>query len=336
MPEMGYPNWLVTSRDLWRQPQMRGGAANAQLLVTTSWDDGHPSDLRVADLLQKHGLKGTFYLPCTNSEGRPVMNSNDVAELGRRFEIGGHTKDHLSLTELSHHLAADQILANKCALEDIVGHEVCGFAYVRGRQNRLVRDLVRKAGYRYARTARALISTPGIDRFQVPTTLQFFAHAKSVYLRNFISQGPSFRRLAALAAVLTNDALATRTLHVVDVCMRLGGHFHLWGHSWELDDHDLWGEFDRLLHRLSKLNARFVENSAWCASLAAGAEAQPANTTNPAEASWTDRFHRYTEHAQERHVQSRGGGRQDSEYLVDDRPAIPMVDTSFLTDHLSQ
>jgi peptidoglycan/xylan/chitin deacetylase (PgdA/CDA1 family) len=281
MPEMSYTNWPAASRDLWRQPQMHGGPANAQLLVTTSWDDGHPSDLRVADLLEKHGLKGTFYLPCTNSEGRPVMSSTEVAELGRRFEIGGHTKDHLSLTELSHHLAAGQILANKCSLEDILGHEVFGFAYVRGRYNRLVRDLVRKAGYRYARTAKSLVSTPGFDRFQVPTTLQFFGHSKSVYFRNFLSQGPRFRRLAILAAVLAHDELATRALQVVGVCTRLGGHFHLWGHSWELDDHDLWGELDRLLNRLSKLNARFVDNSAWCASLTAGAEAQAANITNP-------------------------------------------------------
>ena len=263
------------------------------------------------------------------------MGSGEIAELARRFEIGGHTKDHLSLTELSHHLAADQILANKCALEDIVGHEVCGFAYVRGRHNRPVRELVRKAGYRYARTAKTLMSTLGIDRFQVPTTLQFFAHAKSVYLRNFISQGPSFRKLAALAAVLANDELATRTLHVVDVCMRLGGHFHLWGHSWELDDHDLWGEFDRLLDRLSQLNARFVDNAAWCASLTAGAEAQPANITCPAQESSTDRPRRYLEPAKRRHVQSCVAGRPVSDYLVDDRPMVPMVDTSFLIDHIS-
>jgi hypothetical protein len=33
--------------------------------ITTSWDDGHPSDLRVAELLIKHGLRGTFYVPMT-------------------------------------------------------------------------------------------------------------------------------------------------------------------------------------------------------------------------------------------------------------------------------
>src|SRR5262245_15905834 len=80
---------------------------NASLLVTTSWDDGHPADLRVADLLDKHGLKGTFFIPCSNSEGRSVMCSSDVAELGRRFEIGGHTQNHVSLTEIAPRAAAN-------------------------------------------------------------------------------------------------------------------------------------------------------------------------------------------------------------------------------------
>ena len=33
--------------------------------ITTSWDDGHPLDLRVAELLAKYGLQGTFYVPMT-------------------------------------------------------------------------------------------------------------------------------------------------------------------------------------------------------------------------------------------------------------------------------
>ncbi len=31
--------------------------------ITTSWDDGHPLDFRVAELLSKYGLRGTFYIP---------------------------------------------------------------------------------------------------------------------------------------------------------------------------------------------------------------------------------------------------------------------------------
>ena len=65
------------------------------LLITTSWDDGHLSDLRFADLPEKGGLSGTFYVPSTNSECRPVTRLTEFAQLGQRFQIGGHTQDHI-------------------------------------------------------------------------------------------------------------------------------------------------------------------------------------------------------------------------------------------------
>lgn len=34
---------------------------NKQLIITTSWDDGHPLDLKIAELLDKYGINGTFY-----------------------------------------------------------------------------------------------------------------------------------------------------------------------------------------------------------------------------------------------------------------------------------
>jgi polysaccharide deacetylase len=241
---------------------------DASPLVTTSWDDGHPSDLRLADLLEKHGVNGTFYIPCTNSEGRPVMGSTQIALVGRRFEIGGHTQDHVSLTEMAPYLATNQILTNKQWLEDLLGHEVCGFAYVRGHHNRIVRSLVKKAGFQYARTIKNLMSSPGFDRFQLPTTTQFFVHSRSTYVRNYVSGGPSLQRTKMLTSLLIDNPLATRCLRAAQICIGLGGHFHLWGHSWELDEYNLWGELDRFFYQVRELNVRFVSNAAWCASLA--------------------------------------------------------------------
>lgn len=239
--------------------------AGAPLLVTTSWDDGHPSDLRVADILEKHGVTGTFYIPCRNSEGRPVMGASEIARLARRFEIGGHTRDHLDLTRVAPHRADSQILINKGRLEDLIGREVCGFAYVRGHHNRIVRSLVAKAGYRYARTVENLTGAPGSDRFRIPTTAQFFAHSPSVYLRNYLSGGPTLNRAVVLAAMLAHQELPVRLSAAAQACIGAGGHFHLWGHSWELDEHHLWPALDELLGRLRQLDACFVTNADWCA-----------------------------------------------------------------------
>ena len=218
------------------------------LFVTTSWDDGHPSDLRVAALLEKYGLRGTFYVPSSNSEGRPVMQPNEIAQLGRDFEIGGHTREHVSLTEMAPAAAAEQIHANKVWLEEILGRQVTGFAYVRGHHNRVVRELVDRAGFHYARTVKNLMDAPGSDRLQVPTTIQFFAHPRLTYLKNFMSQGPSIQRMAVLDTLMRSDDLVTRCLKCAEACARAGGFYHLWGHAWELDEHDLWGAFESVLH----------------------------------------------------------------------------------------
>jgi hypothetical protein len=252
---------------------MQVTVAATPLLVTTSWDDGHPSDLRVAALLEKHGLSGTFYVPCTNSEGRPVMRAAEIAELGRQFEIGGHTRDHVILTDLAPRLAADQILTNKQWLEDLLGQEICGFAYVRGLHNGNVRNMVDGVGYRYARTGKTLMGTPGSDRLRIQTTTQFFPHSSSVRIRNFVRRGLTRQRVAVLAALLSEGGLATRCARAAEACRHLGGYFHLWGHSWELDERDLWGELDCLFRRLRELDARFVTNATWCASLTKSSEA---------------------------------------------------------------
>jgi len=246
---------------------MKPDSHRSHLLVTTSWDDGHPSDLRLADLLDKHGISGTFYIPCANSEGRPVMSAADIVRLDRRFEIGGHTQDHVILTDVAPELAEAQIRANRRRLEDLLGHAVHGFAYVRGHYNRDVRALVEKAGYTYARTVRNLMSSPGRHRYELPTTMQFFGHQDAVYLRNYLSGGLGLQRSRILRAVIGCPELITRLSKAVEACSVSGGYFHLWGHSWVLDEHHLWDEHDEFLGQLRTMPARFVTNGEWGADL---------------------------------------------------------------------
>ena len=54
--------------------------------ITTSWDDGHQLDLRVAELLTKYRLHGTFYIPKAAENG--TMKTAQIRELSRAFEIG--------------------------------------------------------------------------------------------------------------------------------------------------------------------------------------------------------------------------------------------------------
>jgi len=78
---------------------------------TTSWDDGHPLDHRVAALLAKYGLTGTFYVPIETS--RQVMTAREIRQLSGSFEIGAHTTHHVVLTDVSAEIAQDEIHNSK-------------------------------------------------------------------------------------------------------------------------------------------------------------------------------------------------------------------------------
>ena len=211
-----------------------------QLLMTTSWDDGHPLDLRVADLLDKFGFKGTFYVPLNNREGRPVLSAETLRSISNKFEIGGHTRDHVYLDMVSLEQASKQIAEGKHELEDCLGREIGGFAYPGGRYNDGLKGSVSKQGYLYARTTENFRQDTGTDQFALPTTLQFFPHSRPVYIRNFAKHGRFRRRFGIFATTLAASDLPSRLRNALDLACRQGRVFHLWGHSWELDEIDGW------------------------------------------------------------------------------------------------
>src|SRR5438552_7818919 len=87
--------------------------------ITTSWDDGHPLDLRVAELLAKYGLRGTFYVPRTAQT--ETMTAAQLRELSGVFEVGGHTLGHVDLTTATEQQAWQEIADSRSWLEDSTG-----------------------------------------------------------------------------------------------------------------------------------------------------------------------------------------------------------------------
>ena len=172
------------------------------VLFTCSIDDGHPSDLRMAELLGKHGLKGTFFIPLENREGLPVMSASQIRGIGREFEVGSHTYDHCYLNSVSELEATYQVNEGKKRLQEALGQKVEGFCYPGGKYLQKHVELVRAAGFSYARTTRNFCFDSGEKPFEIPTTIQFYPHSKSVYMRNFLSGGNWLTRLSGLNVVL--------------------------------------------------------------------------------------------------------------------------------------
>ena len=231
------------------------------MIITTSWDDGHPSDRRLADLLAKYGVAGTFYVPTSHSEGHEVIESAAVREIATQFEIGGHSEDHVELISLKREEIVRQISQNKMWLEDCIGQTVTGFCYTYGTHSPALKRTLRECGFDYARTTKNLSADVGTDLFGMPTTLQFYPHDKSVYVRNLFRYAPDANRLRLFRAAYSGENLLDRAQRMAEICAARNGVFHLWGHSWDLDRLALWDDLEQTLRALSAFpGAKFLTN----------------------------------------------------------------------------
>ncbi|MDB5839410.1 MAG: hypothetical protein JWQ23_1362 [Herminiimonas sp.] len=221
------------------------------VVFTCSFDDGHPSDLKMAALLDKHGLNATFYIPIKNREGFAVMSEPQIRELGTRFEIGSHTYDHCFLKSVDISESHYQITEGKKRLQELLGKEVSGFCYPGGKYRRRDSDMVRSAGFRYARTTMNLCFEAGDNPFEMPTTFQFYPHDRFVYLRNFARAGHWGRRHEGLRLAVRHDDWEARLHALFDYACEHQGTFHLWGHSRDIDELQAWNKMNRFLEHVA-------------------------------------------------------------------------------------
>lgn len=224
----------------------------SRAVVTTSWDDGHPADFRLAELLSRHDLPGTFYIPLSNCEGRPTLTASGIRSLRRAgFEIGAHTVSHTPLAQIDPRRARREVFECKAGLEDILGEPVHMFCYPKGRFNGHIVDCVRQAGYRGARTTRLLATGDTFPRYEMPTSIQAFPTPAIGYLRN-LTKRLAFGSLYNYCTELRNHKNWVGIGRCLfDRVVGHGGIWHLFGHSWELEEFHLWDELKELLTYVS-------------------------------------------------------------------------------------
>ena len=210
----------------------------SECLVTTSWDDGAEEDLRLAELLQKYDIPATFYIPQSNPE-RLVISPADIRLLAKDFEIGSHTATHSVLTQVSLDVAWEEVRKGKAYLEDVVGKEVAVFAYPNGDYSDEIKQLVGLAGHSYARTTK-LFDTTIVDPLVIGTTVHAYNHHWLLMMKECLRS-----RLFRLGDC--NRSWTDFALCYLDYCLVNGGVFHLWGHSWEIEKCNQWGNLETVL-----------------------------------------------------------------------------------------
>jgi len=213
-----------------------------KLFVTTSWDDGHVLDLRLADLLNKYHIKGTFYIAPKDAELMPGerLTSQQIKRLSKNFEIGAHTMTHPLLTKLSSKKAEREMRSSKTYLEKLISQPIISFCYPRGDYNQTHVQLAKQIGFRQARTVKRF-AFGFSDPLQMPTTIHAYRHYSDAWK---ILKVAGYRPFLALRYLLNWDQLA---IALFEQAKKGGGTYHLWGHSWEIDDHSDWRRLERVL-----------------------------------------------------------------------------------------
>ncbi len=229
-------------------------------IITTSWDDGHVLDFRLAELLNKHNLPGTFYIPKHNTE-HEVMLPEQVAELAQSFEIGGHTINHIRLYSKDEKVLKNEIEGCHKWLSDLLGYAPQSFCFPGGVFHQQAADAVFKTGFTIARTTELLSIQSFNENNLTPTTLQMFEHNAFTYARHLVKR----RRWANLMQWLGNHSLhklGALTESYLNRVEKNGGCFQLWGHSWEIEEFGLWEKLEELFRTISgRTDFKYISNS---------------------------------------------------------------------------
>ena len=201
--------------------------------IMQCWDDGDVDDIRLVEILRKHGARATFNITpggwkstrrlAHRFKGEyPVyrLMLEEMPQVYAGFCIGGHTMTHPNLDDIDAGWALTELVECKRYIEKHFGQTTCGMAYPCGAYDAAVKDLVHQAGYLYARTTKYVDLRLNLDD---PMALHTQCH--------FLA--PNFWEKFAAAKAVDAD-------------------FYFWGHTFELMGNEArWQELDAMIGRLS-------------------------------------------------------------------------------------
>ena len=226
-------------------------------IITTSWDDGHKLDLKLARLLKKYSIPATFYVAPKNRQWdkKDLINESQIRKLSKNFEIGGHTITHPVLTDIPLSVANNEIQGSKTYLENLLGKKILMFCPPKGLYNDDIKKLIKEAGYLGSRTIKTFRTKPPSDFFEMGTSNH------TVYRSYFYSwalalvNNPGF-----LPFLITNDWVKL-SCKIFDFVEKNGGIWHFWGHSWQIEENDWWKDLEEIFKYVSgKNNFKYLTN----------------------------------------------------------------------------
>jgi len=194
--------------------------------IIFSFDDGAQDDIKVARMLKRYGFKGIFFIPC-NSD----LNEEEIKWLvDEGHEVGGHTVSHpQDMKKLSYEEQMAEIDQNADWLEMITGKRPKWFCYPRGKYDANTVMAVEESSYKYARTTLVGNYKKPMDNYRIATSVHIHPKRAEYNGKTWLS----------FAYNMLNKA-----------SKEPDGVFHVWGHSWEINEFGIWNELEELLKRV--------------------------------------------------------------------------------------
>ncbi|MEO8616153.1 MAG: polysaccharide deacetylase family protein [Luteolibacter sp.] len=203
------------------------------LKVVQCWDDGVDDDIRLAEILRRHGAKASFNLnPASHQEERHgdfnVKWRKTIQRLARGelksvydgFTIANHSMTHPWPTRIPLEQWRSEVSDARKLLQDWFQQPILGFAYPYGDYDEATAEVVREAGHVYARTTRNL--TPCMP----PEDPMRFHSDRHFHEPDFWERYDQAKESGC-------------------------GVFYFWGHSYELCTEGEWMAFERKIERIS-------------------------------------------------------------------------------------
>lgn len=192
--------------------------------VTLSYDDGKIYDKKLIEIMDKHGLKGTFNLngglfPKETGGIRLTKEEAYALYVNSPHEVAAHGYEHLSLGEIGQTAATCEVLKDREILEETFGCVIKGMAYANGSWGGdHVLQAAKSSGICYART------TVSTEKFNLPED----------WLRMPGTCHHNNPRLMELAQKFVEAKESENPWANYPML------FYLWGHSYEFNDNDNW------------------------------------------------------------------------------------------------
>ena len=204
----------------------KGGKPKA---LTFSYDDGEKQDIRLIELFNKYGLKGTFNLNSGLMSEKIDPNSSKVAleqipEVYRGHEVAVHAVNHPFLEKLHPTEVVTEILNDRKTLEKYTGYVVRGMAYPFGTYNQDVLHIIKDCGIKYSRGVGAHHRFTVSQKWLEMDTTCHQADERAFELAEQFVNGK-----------LSNDWRTTE-----------GWLLYIWGHSYEYRTEEDWARMENL------------------------------------------------------------------------------------------